>query len=205
MIQKIANKSSEILLFDEIEFENRVELIIGGNGVGKTTLLKAIEEGSDVIEITGDISKLHCWQNAKDNDRYQNPSPYGDGHVFNEKTIKRILSAEKSEGENVADSFVSWIENTIENGAIYLVDEVDSGLSLDNLNAIAHVINETSKEYDCQFILSVNAWHLIYVFNDCISLVDGSRVAFDGNYEEFCKFSFESAKKLHKVRSKQRK
>lgn len=202
MITEIKNVSNPLLLFKSISKLGKINLLIGGNGVGKTTLLNAIEQKSNTIEITGDISKLYTWKNCKDNHRYNNPSPYASD--YNESLISLMFSHERSEGENIAHSFLTWFEDNNEPGAVFLIDEIDSGLSVDSLNGIAHVIVGAINKHDCQFIMSVNSWHLLYVFDTAISLIDGKPIKFNRDYDKFCEFSFSSAKKLGSIREKQR-
>jgi predicted ATPase len=204
MIKSIKNVSSDILLFDSVKIGPRLSVLIGGNGAGKTTLLNLIESKSDQIKISPvrDKSPVHVWRNSKENHRYVEPNQFGSSEAYSRDVINRVNSQERSEGENVVYSFMTWIDQHIEAFGIYLIDEIDSGLSVDNLNAIACVMADVMNEHPTtQFIITVNAWHLVYVFDEhCISLIDGKPINFNKDYDKFCKFSYSMAKTLREKR-----
>lgn len=203
MITRIKNKSNGILLFDEIALKGSLTVLMGGNGVGKTTLIKALAKRDPSIEIEGDTSKIVFWQNAVDNHRYNNPSPFSKNYT--DDIVDLYFTNERSEGENVVHSFLAWAES-IPDGSIVLLDELDSGLSVDNLNGVGCVIAALIRDKKCQVIMSANSWHFAYCFDDrLISLVDGKKVSFNRDYEKFLDFSQESAKIISKARFKQKK
>lgn len=205
MIEEIKNINNSRLLFNTLKLYSDVNLLIGGNGVGKTTLINSIKRGSPGIEIKGDVSKLKVWSNSEDNHRYLSPSPYGDSQNYSKDIVNVFLSGERSEGENVIHSFMTWLEENIEEGAVIVVDEIDSGLSVDNINAIMCIIANVLKDYKIQFILSVNSWHPVYTFDRAICLLTGDKVGFAKDYASFCQYSFKAAKKLEGIRTRQKK
>lgn len=203
MITKIKNISNDILLFDKITLEGSLTVLVGGNGVGKTTLIKALYKRDPSLEIEGDTSKLVLWRNAVDNQRYNNPNPFSKNYT--EDLFDLYLTNERSEGENVVHSFLVWAES-IPYGSIVLIDELDSGLSIDNLNGVGHVIASLISEKKCQVIMSINSWHFVYCFDDhLVSLVDGKKVNFNRDYEKFIEYSQKSALIVSRARSKAKK
>ena len=235
MITSIKNVRNEILLFEEsINLKPGLNLIGGGNGVGKTTLLREIrlwarsmgmckeesklkglfsteeslrvEAGSYLgIEVQSDSESGRClfWQNAKDNHRYAKPD------LFNTdlRQVNRYYSAgERSEGENVVESLITWLEESSVTGAdIVLLDEIDSGLSVDACNGVLAALRALVKKTGCQVIATCNSFHFPYVLGGLINLLDGSYVEFDRSYEAFCKFSHSNARKLVPIREKARR
>ena len=235
MITSIKNVRNKILLFPGvIELKPGLNLIGGGNGVGKTTLLKEIrlwslskgrhkddshftnlfrteeslqEEAAGYlqVEVTDDGTQGRClfWQNAKDNHRYTKPDFFNP----NLKQIDRYYSTgERSEGENLVESLITWLEeSSITGGDVVLLDEIDSGLSVDACNGVLSALLALVKRTGCQVIATCNSFHFPYVLGGMINLLDGSYVEFGRSYEEFCKFSHSNARKLVPIREKARK
>lgn len=234
MITKIKNIKNPLLLFkNTIELKPGINLLGGGNGVGKTTLLREINQWAKSkglwesserfanlfstkeetmataakhlnIQVDSDEKTSRCifWQNTKDNHRYVKPD------FFNPKMaqIQQYYDAgERSEGENVVVSFLSWLDQLqILETDVLLVDEIDSGLSVDACNGIMSAMLATVKKTGCQFIVTCNAFHFPYVCGEMINLLDGETVNFFSSYTKFCEFSYANARKLGPIRDKAR-
>lgn len=236
MIRSIRNISNKLLLFScEIPLKAGINLIGGGNGVGKTTLVHELclwaratgrlrdynrlttlfsteeslrEDSAKLLGVEvkaeGPTGRLLFWQNHKDNHRYVKPDFF---RQDNTRTVVRYYSAgERSEGENVVESLLVWLEESAITGKdVVVLDEIDSGLSVDACNGVIKVLLSLAKKTGCQIIVTCNSFHFPFVCGGLINLLDGSYVEFGKSYEEFCKFSLANAKKLVPIREKARR
>lgn len=234
MITKIKNIKNPLLLFkNTIELKPGINLLGGGNGVGKTTLLREINqwakskglwESSErfanlfttkeetmataakclniLVDSDGKTKRCLFWQNAKDNHRFVKP----DFFKPEMGQIQRYYDAgERSEGENIVVSFLSWLDELqLSDTDVVLVDEIDSGLSVDACNGIIAAMLSATKKTGCQFIVTCNSFHFPYVCGGMVNLLDGSTVSFESSYTKFCEFSYANARKLGPIRDKAR-
>ena len=75
-------------------------------------------------------------------------------------------------------------DNTSED-IIVLIDEMDSGLSIENINMLLHLIVDMCKEFEnIQFFISTNHYHYTYVFKDVLNMYDGTWIRIE-SYEEY--------------------
>ena len=63
---------------------------------------------------------------------------------------------------------------------------MDSGLSIENINFILHLIVDIVKQYkdNIQFIISTNHYHYTYVFKEVINMYNGEHIKIN-SYEEY--------------------
>lgn len=223
--------SSEIFLFKEIGDFSKLNVLMGPNGIGKSTILRHIEENlkgedfrfgttkykpksieTDKICSTGidlcfseKIEKCNIirYFNGKDNFIRKPNDPFT-GQIDFMRCASGVFS---SEGENILMSFSEFIyellPDRIDNDSlnIILIDEIDSGLSIENINAVCNSIVETINKYsNIQFFITANNFHFVYYFKDFIYWVeDGKKTIFE-NYESFFKRYIKARKKLLKIR-----
>ena len=168
----------------EIDLEP-LTLLYGCNGVGKTSLLHLIEnvfDGSkhlidgeiDIVEggLAGD-GKIIVYSNSKDNDVNADPNPYAGSGGYEADIIRRFASMERSEGENVYESFVIWIgHQKFNKGDTLLLDEMDSGLSAELINALMWDVSDLVNK-GVQVIMSINTYHPVFIFKKFLDMSTG--------------------------------
>lgn len=82
---------------------------------------------------------------------------------------------------------------------IVLIDEMDSGLSIENINMLLHIIIEICDEYkNVQFFISSNHYHYAYVFKKVLNMYDGQLVNID-SYEDYFARLNEGIQIMHKA------
>jgi energy-coupling factor transporter ATP-binding protein EcfA2 len=180
--------------FKEASFE-KLNLLFGGNGSGKTTLLNYIKDGLE----TGspDLSKstsmkyiVHSYYNSKDNNRHNNPNPYGESQAYTHGLVTRFRANEVSEGQSIIYSFSEWLNNFLESYTkddfhVIILDEIDSGLSCDHVNVILHILNDNILDKDnVQIFVSSNMFHWVYALKRVFSMYEGEFFDID-SYEEY--------------------
>lgn len=227
MIRSISNNGNPILLFDKVTLTPGINLLGGGNGVGKTTLLKEVKrwaqendhffedtfedrlrrnfgtvgpKSSITVDVDGALGRCMFYSNTKHNHR--NKKLDGNAtETYAGDFLDVYQSGERSEGENVVVSFIAWLDNAkLTKDDVLFIDEIDSGLSVDALNGIAFVLTSVLKKTQCQIVVTCNTFHFPYVFGPMVNLRTGDVVDFGKSYEKFCDFSFANALLLGKVR-----
>lgn len=178
-----------ILLFKQVK-PVKINVLFGGNGVGKTTFLNGIINNTLNIKCNNNY-KVVAFSNSKDNFRHNDPSPFD--RQFNNKLIQKVESNSMSEGQSIIFSINDFLEkvkdelNNTEDTVVIVLDEVDSGLSAENINMVMHFILDIYNNYDnVQFFISSNAYHFVYVFKNVLSMYTGRFVTIN-SYEEFYK------------------
>lgn len=197
-----------------------VTVLVGCNGIGKTTLLKSIKARleKEAIPAAHFNNLLDGGSNARSESAY-----YGDFEFF-------ALSLQSSEGENIvlnlinlskelgefirtgqynvrknalADAFKrangsESDESTkkISNERWILFDAVDSGLSVDNIvdlkEGLFNTILENEKEKEIYIIISANEYEMANG-ESCFDVYHGEYLAFK-DYEEYRTFILNSRK-----------
>lgn len=171
---------SKVLFFREIELQ-QVTLLMGGNGVGKSTLLNEIlNQRCDIVtpEPTRMYSYVNSKQNFKEMDRNDQLS-YQD--MFDPNLISRKFSAgELSEGQSIIYSLqeifqlCKYLSEEPTENFIVLLDEIDSGLSVDNVEYLAKKIKRIAKSNpNIQFLIAFNNYEFCREFKTVFNMYTG--------------------------------
>lgn len=188
-------KLSKILFFDEVDFEQfpeRVVPLFGPNGVGKSTFISTLESNGYVengfnsekamrISITR-ATKCYSYMNTRDNVKTGSRAYRGDmsdvysfSKSFNSKTM--------SEGQSIVYSSYDLLrafdssEPSAENDTVLLFDEIDSGLSIDNIDFVMRKMRRVIKRRpDVMIIFSFNSPRVLKWFPNVLSMYDGTRI-----------------------------
>jgi len=176
MIQKIKIKpntfSEDVLFFKEMTL-GRVNLLFGNNGVGKSTLISAIgntTEKSDVevirdnrvISVMSYINSRHNKnQGFSENNERMTYGDFYDPHIIAE----HFEAMERSEGESImyslddmfSEEMLKIFKDEKDKDYLILLDEVDSGLSVDNLSLIEKWLSRVETETsNVQIVMAFN-------------------------------------------------
>lgn len=192
---------SDVLLFDEMEL-GKINLLGGPNGSGKSTLISHLinywthTKKSDLdLEFDKEMD-VYTYINSKQNRRYMDKNPdisYADLCRPNIQLLK-LASQSMSEGQSIVYSMFDILNSLAEipfsdNRDILIVfDEMDSGLSLDNIDYIMNKVYEISEvRDDMQFIIAFNNYAVCRKYHKVKSMIDGKTINIQ-SYEEFFKF-----------------
>lgn len=180
------NTREESILFfkgaDLTQFTTRVIPLFGPNGVGKSTLISALEQQKLNITMdrpTGFIS----YQNSRDNFKVREPRSYLES--FEPWFIKSKWDAKTiSEGQSIIYSMFDLLDGFRNGGAfpeeegldqLILLDEIDSGMSIDNVDTTMRKIKYLLRiRKDIQFIISFNSPRVLKHFPKVLSMYDGT-------------------------------
>lgn len=196
MIKSISiNKGSnleEILFFDnEIELK-QVTLLFGANGVGKSSLIKEMLKQKEVEFNCDKETKLYSYINTEQNfrnmDKNSNLS-YED--MFNPYLINKKYNADElSEGQSIIYSLQDIFELCVQikddsNDSVILLDEIDSGLSIDNVDYLSDKIKEITDKYsNIQFIIAFNNFEFCRNFPKVFNMYNGKYITIE-SYEQY--------------------
>lgn len=197
---------SEILFFNKIELK-QVTLLLGGNGVGKSSLINSIISRNGITaETTGDttlFSYINSQQNFREMIRNKNLS-YKD-HYDPYVIARKFAAEELSEGQSIVFSIQDIFKlcEQIEDNedALILLDEVDSGLSIDNVEYIANTLKKIAEEQpNIQFVIAFNNYEFCRVFNDVFNMYTGEWMTID-SYETYRNTIKDNRERLLKKRN----
>lgn len=191
MITKIAVKpesaTSEILFFKEADFsqfKSRVIPLFGPNGVGKSTLLESLVEGK-LYANTDKPTKFFAYMNSTDNFKHR------EAKTIHESFDPLFLAAKfnsqsLSEGQSIIYSMYDLLDCFKLNGEIepeddldyvLLLDEIDSGMSIDNIDTTMRKIRYLLRiRSDLQFVMSFNSPRILKYFPHVLSMYDGTMI-----------------------------
>jgi Fe-S cluster assembly ATPase SufC len=196
---------SKILLFRSCSLDPDINLLFGANGVGKSTLIEGIMSKSVSVEKTGDRELVYLqYVNSKDNHAKKSPNPF-DGMNYTDVLVSRFRAKSLSEGQSIVYSITDFFDSIKEldrcdKDYVICIDEIDSGLSADNVNMVCHFIVDLLKERnDLQFIISFNNYHFAYVFKNVLNMYTGKFTKI-GSYEEYFKLLADNSQTLFKKR-----
>lgn len=195
MIKSISiNKGSnleEILFFNKMNLE-QVTLLFGANGVGKSSLIKGILKQKEIKFDCDKEIKLYSYINNEQNFRNMNKNSnlsYED--MFNPYLINKKYNAEElSEGQSIIYSLQDIFELCMQikddsNDSVILLDEIDSGLSIDNVDYLSDKIKEITDKYsNIQFIITFNNFEFCRNFPKVFNMYNGKYINIE-SYEQY--------------------
>lgn len=195
MIKSISiNKGSnleEILFFNKMNLE-QVTLLFGANGVGKSSLIKGILKQKEIKFNCDKEIKLYSYINNEQNFRNMNKNSnlsYED--MFNPYLINKKYNAEElSEGQSIIYSLQDIFELCMQikddsNDSVILLDEIDSGLSIDNVDYLSDKIKEITDKYsNIQFIITFNNFEFCRNFPKVFNMYNGKYINIE-SYEQY--------------------
>ena len=195
MIKSISiNKGSnleEILFFNKMNLE-QVTLLFGANGVGKSSLIKGILKQKEIKFNCDKEIKLYSYINNEQNFRNMNKNSnlsYED--MFNPYLINKKYNADElSEGQSIIYSLQDIFELCMQikddsNDSVILLDEIDSGLSIDNVDYLSDKIKEITDKYsNIQFIIAFNNFEFCRNFPKVFNMYNGKYITIE-SYEQY--------------------
>ena len=195
---------------EESEEDDRIARMM--RGMEKTR--RGIEHDSHVaLDLDAVPTMYYRYRNGTDNFSVKEPRSYAES--FDPVYITYKWNANSlSEGQSIVYSVKSLLEGmlrstknresfvTDDHHTILLLDEIDSGLSIDNLDAMLRIIKRVLKQgRNIQFIMSFNNPYVLTYFPDVISMYDGNVHRFSST-EDMLKDLFDHKKMLDKSRKK---
>ena len=176
----------KILFFvsaDLTQFD-RVIPLFGPNGAGKSTLLKSILDSSTArgghglnVKCSGKTS-VYSYFNGSDNFK---GAPRSYESCFDPMFIKAHWDSQKmSEGQSIIYSMFPLLSadfSDLVSDFTILLDEVDSGLSIDNIDTMMRKIKSLIRKYPkVQIIFSFNSPRILKWFPKVLSMYDGDLI-----------------------------
>lgn len=220
MIKKIKvqpdSRTSKILFFQEADLEQfscprRVIPLFGPNGAGKSTLIKNLADKDEIkCEMDPGIkTKYYSYINSRDNFKTREPRSYEE--AFDIMFMRRKWDAGTlSEGQSILYSVLDLLDG-LKNGDIpaedgidytIILDEIDSGLSIDNIDMVMKKIRTlVNKRTDVQIIFSFNNPRVLKHFNHALSMYDGKQIQLE-NEEDMARVIREHKQSFDHVRKK---
>lgn len=176
----------DVLLFESADFK-KLNILFGGNGVGKTTLLNGIVNSKLDIDTSKELI-IKTYTNSKDNFRHIDKVSYTN---YGRALLQKVKANEMSEGQSIIYSLLSYIENAKEvaiqnqdKTVVLVLDEIDSGLSAENINMILHILLDFLKIDNTQLFISSNHYHFVYVFKKVFNMYTGKQIEIN-SYDEY--------------------
>lgn len=175
----------------------QINVLIGGNGAGKTTWIKGIINGEVEIFTDKEI-KVFKYDNEKNFKNINIPLHLvSDGLDY---LLHKTLAC--SEGQMAMISISSFLEYVKENLSkdktnVILLDEVDTGMGSDTVNALLWEISDLLMYYDeeIQLFISSNNYHWIYFFKYGLDIVNNKWEKIN-SYDEYYSILEKNHKKI---------
>lgn len=201
MIEWINTKENKILMFNSCKCNKNLNLLFGANGVGKTSFLKYIDKCTNNKDLSNNIRlregykafNLYSFSNSDNNyrevGRSSNFGIYPEAHSI----VKKYAASSLSEGQSIIFSiqdFLEYLENNLpyenEVSNVILMDEIDSGLSVDNIKYVMDRVNNIINERkDIQMFISFNNYAVCENNpNNVLSMYTGKYIKING-YRQF--------------------
>lgn len=191
---------------EEFTFEPGVTVLVGCNGIGKTTLLKQIERHLEKQEIP-----YLAYDNLKDGGDTSLTRALFHGAVdlagslFCSSEGEAIVTNIANRAGQIGAFFRKEVPNAREVWLIF--DAIDSGLSVDNIVEIKEqlfsVIFETNPGKDIYIIVSANEYEMCRG-ERCFDTRNGEYIEFK-TYDQYRRFILKSRKQKDNRRTKPRK
>lgn len=211
-----------ICRFKQVTIKSGLTVLVGCNGIGKTTMLHNIQS-----ELKKKNIPCHLFDNLNDGGANSRSMA-----AFNEDWAFLATSASSSEGENInmnIGNLASKLKEFMVTGRIsdrftrigdafakisgseykvpdskerwLLLDAIDSGFSIDNVVETKDFFKMVIKDYadhgyELFIVVSANEYELASG-EDCFDVTTGKYIRF-GNYDEFKKFILKSREKKDK-------
>lgn len=215
-----------ILMVKEFDFTKMPDIrfipIFGANGVGKTVLLRAIagdsprqfiRPGAKSVELITD-KKTECYSYIGSTDNFKVRQASTCHQAFDPMFLSMKLDArDLSEGQSIIYSLFDLLKGASKAGddffepgdnadKLIIIDEMDSGLSIDNIDAAMRYVKQSLKNRtDTQFIISFNNPYLLHHFDTVLSMYDGNPVTLHDDKEMLVEIK-KWKKQLDKLRKK---
>jgi len=109
-----------------------------------------------------------------------------------------------SEGQAIIHYLFSFLQDIKEletdKDVVVLLDEIDSGLSAENINMLLWQMKELSESRNIQFFISTNHYHFVYVVKEVLNMYDGKFIKIDsyGEYFKLLNDGIQTMDKSHK-------
>lgn len=210
---------SEILLCDSLYIDGlpnpRLVPLFGPNGIGKTSVVEAListmtgeSKQLDIVCDRPTPTRLLHYRDRKDNARIREPRSYAeafDPRFFNAKYDAQSLS----EGQSILYSVMDLLDaigttkhsipvDGTEN--IVVLDEIDSGMSIDNLDAVMRkLVRATKRRNDVQVVFSFNNPYVLRYCPTVLSLYTGYPVLLR-HEDEMLEYIHSNAEQFRKLR-----
>jgi predicted ATPase len=162
-----------------IEFRDGVNVFVGENGCGKSTVLKYMSDRqaaksdcvNDKLTIAEDSAgvRLMYFDTEKHNPRMTGPrSPASDD------VIRHLMVKQQSHGETLFPilNHIGKMENTV-----VFIDEPESGISLANQKALWHAMSSAA-EKGCQVIIATHSYLFMQWAGDVFDMAAGKWMPF---------------------------
>lgn len=191
----------KILMFRKCEIHNRMNLLFGGNGAGKTTFIKYLSQCTNNKELNKNLQlvddytrfTLYSFSNSENNyNKVGHSSRFG-LDINPEVALKKYSASALSEGQSIIyslEDFLYFLENHLpyEEGSSNLItiDEIDSGLSVDNIEYVMKRLNKLlESRKDVQMFISFNNYAICENNpKDILSMYTGKYIEIYG-YKQF--------------------
>lgn len=191
---------------DTINFKAGVNLLFGGNGQGKSSLIeylralasvrdplgsyKGIFRYCKLIKVEGEL-KSYSFVNSEDN------GTYFDGNTLDENKyefglIRKMQSTMRSEGQNVMQSMTDFLyaldHLDKDNKAVVFIDELDSGLDVCMCRYLVKRLKKVIKEKpNLQFFIAFNQYEISKLDSQWLNVCTGELEDCPKTYEEYYK------------------
>ncbi len=145
-----------------IEFKDNLTLLVGDQGVGKSTILKTLQNFNNykdtiAIKTNGNVSTL-SFDTEKDNPRMQGS--------FGEDPLFQVTSMFSSHGETILP-LMKHI--TKEKDRLIMIDEPESGLSIRSQYKLVKFFKKAVKN-KCQLLVATHSIAIIQSYKEVFNL-----------------------------------
>lgn len=177
----------------KIEFKDNITLLVGDQGVGKSTILRTLQNSKNhkdtiSIEANGKVSTL-SFDTEKDNPRMQ--GSLGNCSMF------QVAAIFSSHGETI----LPLMEHVAkEKDKLLMIDEPESGLSIRSQYRLVKSFKNAAKN-NCQLLIATHSIPLMESFKEVFNL----EIMKYQSSEDFIKSQKKPKKKVQKKNGKKKK